>query len=36
MLSNNIAFLYVHEKSLEMFQQTSCEIGMMIGHVSLI
>lgn len=35
MLTNNVTFIYVNERNLEIFKNTSCEIGMLIGSVSL-
>jgi len=34
MLTNSLAYLYVDEESIEIFKKTSCEIGLIIGHVS--
>jgi hypothetical protein len=34
MLQNNIAYLYVDEKSLEIFKNSSCTLGILIGSVN--
>lgn len=36
MLSNNIAYLFVEDKNLEIFNKTESCIGMIIGSVSFL